>query len=119
MADDNSVEIKFGASTDEALDGLGQIREALAGLTAPVDSLKGSVEKMGATFGTALPVSQIAQCAAAVGDVGSAAARAAVQVRGIGAEVSGLQQKLAQQKILLGAEVDQYKITQDQKYALL
>ena len=119
MADDNSVEIKFSASTDEALAGLSDIREALAGLTAPVGALKSNLDKLGETFGSALPVGQVAQCAAAVGDMGSSAARAATQVRGIGGEVGVLQQKLAQQKVLVDAEVSQYKITQDQKYALL
>ena len=36
MADDNSVEIRFSAATDDALAGIEQIRDALAGLTAPV-----------------------------------------------------------------------------------
>jgi len=119
MADDNSVEINFSASTDDALAGITQIREALAGLTTPVSGLRSSLQKMGETFGAALPVGQVSQCVTAVGDIGTAAARATAQLRGIGGEIGVLQQGLAQQKILLDAEVSQYQITQDQKYALL
>lgn len=119
MADDNSVEIKFSASTDEAVDSISQIREALAGLTAPFNTLKSSLDKVGDTFSAALPVGQASKFAAAVGDIGTAAARTAAQVRGISGEIAGFQQHLAQQKILLDAEVNQYQITQNQKYALL
>ena len=31
MADDNAVEIRFGAATDDALAGIAEVREALAG----------------------------------------------------------------------------------------
>jgi len=68
MANDNDVEIRFAASTDDALDGIARIREA-------------------------------------IGDLGS--------------EIKVLQQGLAEKKVLLNAEVSQYQITQDQKFALL
>jgi hypothetical protein len=40
-------------------------------------------------------------------------------IRGIGGEVQALQQDLAKKKILLDAEVSQFQITQNQKYAIL
>ncbi len=43
MADDNMVEIRFGASTDDALAGIAQVRDALAGLTAPVQESQSSL----------------------------------------------------------------------------
>ncbi len=43
MADDNSVEIRFAASADEALAGIEQIREALQGLTDPVKNINGQM----------------------------------------------------------------------------
>src|ERR1700680_1830444 len=68
MSNDSSVEIRFGASTNDVLDGISQIRSALAGL---------------------------------------------------GSEIKILQQGLAEKKILLNAEVSQFQITQNQKFALL
>ena len=43
MANDNSVEIRFGASTDEALAGIAQIRAALQGLTDPIKDINGQM----------------------------------------------------------------------------
>jgi len=68
MADDSDVEIRFSASTDDALDGIAQIRAAIAEL---------------------------------------------------GSEIKVLQQGLAAKKILLTAEVDQFQITQNQKFSIL
>ena len=59
MADDNDVEIRFGASTDDALAGIAQIRAALAGLTEPVRGLDGSLGQLGDAFGSALPVDKL------------------------------------------------------------
>lgn len=119
MADDNSVVITFGASTDEALAGIAQVRSALAELTAPVGGLSGKLDGLGNTFAAALPPSQLQQCVKAFGEMGTAASRSAAQVRGIGGEVQALQQDLAKKKILLDAEVSQFQITQNQKYAIL
>jgi len=119
MADDNEVEIRFGASTDDALAGIAQIRDALSGLTAPVSGLSGTLDRMGDTFGAALPLDQINQCAKGLGSVGAAAQSAAGGVQGIGAQLRLLQIGLSEQKVLLNAEVQQFQITQDQKYALL
>jgi hypothetical protein len=119
MADDNKVEIRFGAATDEAIAGIAEIRDALTRLTALVGGLDGNLGRLGDTFGAALPVSQLSQCAKAFGEMGTAAQRSAAQVKGIESETRLLQQGLAQRKILLDAEVNQFQITQDQKYALL
>ncbi|MGD0023412.1 MAG: hypothetical protein ABSC37_02130 [Xanthobacteraceae bacterium] len=119
MADDSDVEIRFGASTDDALAAIAQVRDALIGLTAPVSGLGGSLDRLGDTFGAALPVDKIAQCVRGLGDVGTAAQRAALQARGIGDEIKLLQQGLAEKKIVLDAEAKQFQITQDQKFALL
>ena len=43
MPEETSVQINFGASTDEAIAGIAQIREALSGLTAPVAGLSGTL----------------------------------------------------------------------------
>ncbi len=76
MADDNSVEITFAASTDEALAGIVEIRDALAGLTAPVAGLGGSLGRMGETFGAALPVDKLDQCKKGFSELGTATERA-------------------------------------------
>ncbi len=118
MVDDNNVVISFSASTDDALDGIADIREGLAGLTAPVSGLSGSLGRLGDTFTASLPLDLLAQCANGLGSIGSAAQGAAGQVQGIGAQLRIMQIGLAEQKTLLGAEVSQFKITQDQKFAL-
>jgi hypothetical protein len=119
MADDNDVEIRFGASIDDALDGIAQIRSALTGLTEPVSGLGGSLNRLGDAFGAALPVDRLTQCAKAFGDLGSAADSSAAQVKEIANQTKLLQQGLAEQKIVLNAEANQFQITQDQKFALL
>jgi len=119
MADDNTVEISFSASTDDVLEGVAQIRASLGDLAAQVSGLNNNTSRLGEAIGAALPVSQLSQCAKAFGEIGSAAARSAAQIKAIGGEIQVLQQGLAQKKILLEAEVNQFQITQDQKYALL
>lgn len=119
MAGDNSVVINFSASTDDALAGIRQIQDALSGLTAPVKDLGGNLDRLGSTFGTALPLDLVNQCAKAVGGISAAAQGAAGEVQGIGAQMRILQISTAEQKTLLDAEVSQFKITQDQKFAIL
>ena len=119
MADDNKVEISFTASTDDAIDGIAQVRDALNGLTAPVRGLDGSLGRLGAAFGGALPADMLSQVVKDFGELGTEAARSALQVREIGAEIKLLRQGLAEQKIVLGAEASQFQITQNQKFAML
>jgi hypothetical protein len=119
MADDNTVAISFTASTDDALDGIAQIRGALAGLAAPISGLESAIDRMGDMFGAALPLSQINDVAKAVSSIGAAAQFAASQTQSAGAQMRIMQVGLQEQKTLLDAEVNQFKITQDQKFALL
>ena len=119
MADDNDVEIRFGAATDDALAGIAQIRAALAGLAEPVSGLDGSLGRLGDAFGAALPVDKLSQVVKTFGDLGNAAERSALQVKEIGSEIGLLQHGLAEKKIVLDAEAKQFQITQDQKFALL
>jgi hypothetical protein len=119
MADDNSVVISFGASTDAALAGIAQIRNALAGLTEPVRGLGGSLDELGGALSAALPVDKIAKSTAGMAEFGAAARGAAIQARGISDEIKALHEGAAEQKVLLAAEVNQFQITQDQKFALL
>jgi hypothetical protein len=119
MADDNTVAISFSASTDDALAGIAQIRNALLALTTPVTGLGSSLDRMGDTFGAALPTDKIAQCVSGLGDVGATAKAAAVQAKAIGDQIKALQQGGVENKALLNAEVSQFQITQDQKFALL
>jgi hypothetical protein len=112
MADDNNVEISFSASTDEVLAGIADIRGALAGLTATVSGMSGNLGQLNAAFTAALPVGQINQCAKSLSSIGAAARDART-----GIELLHIQ--LGEQKTLLDGEVSQFKITQDQKFALL
>jgi hypothetical protein len=119
MAEDNTVEISFSASTDDALAGVDQIREALAGLAGPVRTLDGSLGRLSAAFGSALPTDALTRAVADFAALGTEAQRSAVQVREIGGEIKVLREGLAEQKLVLDAEVNQFQITQNQKYALL
>jgi len=121
MADDNNLRISFSASTAEALAGIAEIRDALSALTAPIGGLGTSLDRLGGTFGAALPADKIVQCVKAMGDLGTASQRvaAAVQGRGIGDEIRALHEGFAEKRTLLAAEVSQFQITQDQKFALL
>ena len=119
MADDNQVEISFTASADEAIDGIAQVRDALNGLTAPVRNLDGSLGRLSAAFGGALPADMLSQVVKDFGELGTEAARSALQVREVGAEIKLLRQGLTEQKIVLDAEANQFQITQNQKFAML
>jgi hypothetical protein len=119
MADDNVVEIRFGASTGDALDGIAEIRDALSGLSTPVQNLQGVLGRLNAAFGAALPADMLSEAIAGFAGLGNQAAQAALQVKDIGAEIKLLQLGLAEQKTVLDAEASQFQITQNQKYALL
>ncbi|HEX4043217.1 MAG TPA: hypothetical protein VHY10_16080 [Xanthobacteraceae bacterium] len=112
MADDNTVQIRFIASTDDALAAITQILAGLTALIAAIRSTNGNLGQLSSAFTSALPVTQINQCAKALGSIGSAAqdARTGMALLHIG---------MAEQKTLLNSEVSQFKITQDQKFALL
>src|SRR5580700_7209282 len=84
MPEETSVQINFGASTDEAIAGIAQIRDALSGLTAPVASVSGNLDRLGESFGRALPLDQINQSAKSIAGVGTAALGAAQGVQSIG-----------------------------------
>ena len=119
MADDNQVEICFSASTDDALDGIAQIRDGLKGLGAPVDRLKGILGQLRAAFAAATPADMLSGAVQAFGELGNKAASTALRMRDIGAEIALLHQRLAEQKTVLAAKANQYQITQNQKYAML
>jgi hypothetical protein len=112
MAEDNSVIIKFGASTDEAIDGVKQVRAALSGL-------KADFSRLGESLSAALPVDQINQVTKAVGDIGAAARNAAGGVYSVATQMRLMQIAQGEQRTLLNADVSQFKITQDQKFSIL
>jgi hypothetical protein len=119
MADDTNVEIIFGASTDAALAGIAEIREALVGLATSVSGVSGHVDRLNDAIGDGASAEKVTQCTQAIVGMGTAASRSADQIKDIQGEVKLLQQGLAQKKILFDAEVRQYQITQDQKFTLL
>ncbi len=119
MADDNTVEIHFGAATDDALAGIEEVRDSLNELTAPVRVLDASLGRLAQGFANALPADLISQAVRDFAALGSEAAQSALQVREIGAEIRLLHQGLAEQKLVLDAEASQFQITQNQKFAML
>ena len=119
MADDNTVEIRFGAATDDALAGIAEVREALEGLTTPVRGLQNNLGGLNAAFAAALPADMLTQAVNAFSDLGNQTARTALQIKDINAEIKLLHQGLAEQKIVLDAEANQFQLTQNQKFAML
>lgn len=115
MADDNQVEIRFSASTDDALAGIARLQGSLVKLGAPITNLKGIFAQLRAAFTAATPAGMVAEAANAFGELGSKAASTALQMRNIGAEIGLLHQGLAQQKTVLDAEASQYQITRNKK----
>ncbi len=112
MADDKNVEISFGASTDGALAGIAEIQAAVTALIATITGMSGQLDRLRATFAAAFPTGQIDQCVK-----GFASMRAAAQDARTGIELLHIQ--LGELRTLLDGEVRQFKITQDQKFALL
>jgi hypothetical protein len=112
MADDNSVQIRFGAATDDAVAGIADVRAALSGLTGTLAAVSGETRQMSGNFTAAMPVRQINQCAEGLRSIGASARQAATDIQLI-------HTGLSIQKTLLDGEVSQFKITQDQKFALL
>lgn len=112
MADDKNVEISFSASTDDALAGIADIKAGLTALSAAIKGMSGQLDRLPATFAAAFPAGQVSQCAKEVASIGAAARDART-----GVELLHIQ--LGEQRTLLNAEVSQFKITQDQKFALL
>jgi hypothetical protein len=119
MADDNSVEINFSAATDDALAGIEQVRAALSDLTAPVQSVNGNVTQLNATFRTAFQTNALSQAVKDFGALGSQAEASVSPLKELNTEIKLLHLGLTEQKVVLDAQVAQFQITQDQKFALL
>jgi len=119
MADDNQVEIRFAAATDDALAGIAQVRDAVAQLAEPVRALDDRLEQMSSSFGAALPADRVSELAKAFADVAKQADDGVAPVKEIAGEIKLLQLGLAEKRVLFNAEANQFRITQDQKFALL
>jgi hypothetical protein len=119
MADDNAVEISFSAATDDALAAIEEVHDALGDLTAPVRGLDGTLGRLNAAFAAALPIDKLAQAARDFADLGSQAQSSAVKIKEINTAITFLHLGLAEQRIALDAEVNQFQITQNQKFSLL
>jgi len=119
MADDNTVEISFSASTDDALAGIEQVRAALSGLTAPVRGIDDNLTQLNVAFGSALPTAALSQAVKDFGELGSQATRSVAPLKDVNAEIKLLRLGLTEQKVILNAEASQFQITQNQKFAML
>ena len=119
MADDNAVQIRFGADTEDALAGIAEVREALGGLTAPVRGLDGSLGRLNQAFGDALPTATLSQAVKDFNNLGDATARDTGQVSGLNSSIRLLHLELAETRTVLNAEANQFQITQNQKFAML
>ena len=112
MAEQNEVQIRFAASTGEVVTKIEDVREALAGLTQPVASVTGALGRLRSAFATALSPSTVTEASKAFDGLND-------QVASMGTQIKLLHQGLAERKIVLQAEAQQFAITQNQKFALL
>jgi hypothetical protein len=130
MADNNVVEIRFGASTDDALDGIAQVRDALIALTAQVNGLGSNLDRLGDTFGKVLAADKLQQLTKGFGEAGAAAQGVTAQVQSMGGQMKlaqeqyGVTVKLAdeafsQTREHLAAEVRLHEISYSEETAAL
>ena len=112
MAEQNEVQIRFTASTGEAVAKIGDVHEALASLTQPVADVAGALGGLRSAFATALAPSTVTEARKAFDDLNE-------HVASMGTQIKLLHQGLAERKIVLQAEAQQFAITQNQKFALL
>jgi hypothetical protein len=119
MADQNEVQIRFTASTGDVTNGIAEVHDALGGLTRDVASVGGALAGLRNAFSAALPADKLDDARKAFDGLGDQTARAAGQIRDMGTEIKLLHLGLAERKIVLQAEAQQFAITQNQKFALL
>ncbi len=119
MTENGDVEIRFGASIDDALAGIDDLRSALAGLTAPVGGIGSSLDQLKQKFAAAISPDLLGEARKGLQGLAAATQDLAAQASSADARHKIEAQGLAQDKILLDAEVNQFQITQNQKYALL
>jgi hypothetical protein len=112
MADQNEVQIRFTASTGDAVAKIGDVHEALAGLTQPVANVAGALAGLRSAFATALSPSTVTEARKAFDGLGD-------EVASVSTQIKLLHQGLAERKVVLQAEVQQFAITQNQKFKLL
>lgn len=119
MADQNEVQIRFTASTGDVTSGIAEVHDALGGLKQDVTNVAGALAGLHSAFSAALPADKLDEARKAFDGLGDQTARAAGQIRDMGTEIKLLHLGLAERKIVLQAEAQQFAITQNQKFALL
>lgn len=112
MTAQNEVEIRFTASTGEVVANIEDVQEALAGLTQPITGVTGALGGLRSAFATALSPSTVTEASKAFDGLND-------QVASMGTQIKLLHQGLAERKVVLQAEAQQFAITQNRKFALL
>src|ERR1700739_4999499 len=108
MADDNEVQIRFTASTDPAEEGIANVHKALNGLTQSMNDVRGAAGGLRNAFTAALQTDKLADASKAMSSVGEQTGRAASQFKEMGNEIKLLHQGLAERKIVLQAEAQEF-----------
>jgi hypothetical protein len=119
MADQNEVQIRFTASTGDVTNGIEEVHGALGGLKQDVANVAGALAGLQSAFSVALPVDKLDEARKAFDGLGDQTARTTGQIKDMGTEIKLMHLQLAQRKIVLQAEAQQFAITQNQKFALL
>jgi len=119
MAEQSEVQIRFTASTGDVTSGIAEVHDALGGLKQDVANVAGALGGLQSAFSVALPADKLDEARKAFDGLGVQTARAAGQIRDMGTEIKLLHLGLAERKVLLQAEAQQFAITQNQKFTLL
>lgn len=119
MADDNKVEIRFTASTGEAVAQIGEVHAALAGLTQPVADVAGALAGVRSAFATALQPSTLTEASKAFDTLGNQTARAASQVKEMGNAIRLADAEFNSTRQHLATELKLHEMTYDQETAAL
>ncbi len=119
MADENEVQIRFTASTDDAEQGIANVHKALAGLTQPVNNVANAAAALRGTFAAALPTDKLADASKAFAGLGDQTARAASQLKEMGNAIRVADAAFNSTKQHLAAELRLHETTYDQETAAL
>jgi hypothetical protein len=119
MADENEVQIRFTAATEEAEEGIANVHKALNGLAQSMSDVSGAAAGLRGAFTAALPTDKLADASKAFAGLGDQTARTAGQLREMGNAIRAADAAFNSTKQHLAAELKLHEITYDQETAAL
>ncbi|MGA8499668.1 MAG: hypothetical protein WB764_29585 [Xanthobacteraceae bacterium] len=83
---DNTVQVTFGATTDELVSGVARVKDTIAGLAGGLDDINGKLDRVAEQFGKAFSVEGLKNCVTSMAEF--AAVSGAVKPPGNGAAIA-------------------------------